>query len=114
MSTQGILLLDLVGLLLFGVIVHLVRRKMLHAGYAVIWLSAIIGTMLILSVPSLLSVVTRAVGALFPASAMTLLAFAFIVCNLVFISVKLSTLATRQAELIQRLALRDLLEREHE
>lgn len=112
MSTQGILLLDLAGLFLFVLIVQLVRKKMLHAGYGVIWLGAIFGTMLILSVPSLLDLVTRAVGALFPASAMTLLAFAFIVCNLVFISVKLSTLATRQAELIQRLAIRDLMDRE--
>jgi hypothetical protein len=56
-------------------------------------------------VPPLLSAVTRAVGAVFPVSALTLLGFVLIVLVLVLFSVKLTELHERQTTLIQSLAL---------
>jgi len=108
MSTQGIILIDLASAALVLLIVNLVRTQRLYVGYAVMWLAAILGMMLTISVPPLLALITHAVGALFPASALSLLAFVFIFSILIFMSVKLSTLSARQTELIQLLAIREL------
>ncbi len=112
MSLQGILLIDFVGALLLVLIVNLIRKQRMFVGYGIIWLVATSGLMVMVSVPPLLAVITRAVGALFPASALTLLAFVFIVVVLIFFSVKLTSLSAKQTELIQVLALKDLLSRE--
>lgn len=112
MSRHGILLIDAFGLLLIALIVNLLRTGRLHVGYAVLWMVATAGLMLTVSVPPLLGGVTRAVGAIFPASALSLLAFAFIFVVLIYYSVRLSALTSRQTELVQALALRELLDRE--
>lgn len=112
MSLQGIVLIDIVGLILILLIVNLLRTQKLHVGYAILWLVATLGLMATVSVPALLALVTRLVGAIFPASALSLLAFVFIFVVLIFYSVKLSALSSRQTELIQSLAIRDLLARE--
>jgi hypothetical protein len=112
MSIQGIIINNILGLGLIALLVNLVRTQRLYVGYAAIWLLSTAGLLLIVSVPSLLSLVTIAVGAVFPVSALTLLAFVFIILLLIFFSVKLTTLAERQAELIQALALNNLLARE--
>jgi hypothetical protein len=109
MSTQGIIFIDLMGIGLLILILNLVRTKKLHVGYAVIWFLAIISLMVIISVPPLLNFLPRAVGAVFPASALSLLAFAFIFLVLIFFSMQLSVLSTRQARLIQSMALDELL-----
>jgi hypothetical protein len=59
-----------------------------------------------------LTLVTQAVGAVYPASALSLLAFVFVLIMLIFFSVQLSLLAARQVEIAQSLALRELLDRE--
>lgn len=107
MSTQGIILIDLVGIGLIILILNFVRTKKMHVGYAVIWCLAIAGMMVIISVPQLLSVVTIVVGAFYPASAMSLLAFLFIFIMLIFFSVQLSLLSERQSALIQTFALKE-------
>lgn len=110
MSLQGILLLDLFGLVLIGLIVNLVRTRRLHPAFAVIWLLALVGMIAIISIPVLLSFVTRVVvGAIFPASALTLLAFALVFGMLIFFSMQLSVISARQIELVQSLALKELL-----
>jgi hypothetical protein len=111
-SVQGIILIDIVGAVLLVLIVQLVRKQRMFVGYGIIWLTATGGLMLVVSVPPLLALVTRAVGALFPVSALTLLAFVFIIVVLIFFSVKLTSLSAQQTELIQVLALRDLLTEE--
>lgn len=108
MSIQGIVLLDLIGIGLIILILNFVRTKKLHVGYAVIWCLAIAGMMIIISIPPILSFVTTAVGAIFPASALSLLAFLFIFLLLIYFSVQLSLLSERQTALIQELALRDV------
>jgi hypothetical protein len=114
MSTQGILLLDLIGFVLASLIINLVRTRRLHVAYAVIWLVAIVLMMVIISVPPLLQFITVAVGAIYPASAMTLLAFVLVFSMLIVFSVQLSTMATRQIEMAQAFALAELRAREEQ
>jgi hypothetical protein len=59
-----------------------------------------------------MSFITVSVGATFPASAVTLLAFVFIFIVLIFFSVELSVISSRQTELAQALALNELLRKE--
>jgi len=108
MSTQGIILIDLIGFGLIVLILNLVRTHALYAGYAAVWLLAVAALMIMISIPQLLAAVTVAVGAIYPASALSLLAFIFIFVMLVFFSVQLTLLSTRQVKLIQALALREL------
>lgn len=112
MSTQGIILIDLVGLGFIILVVNLVRTHRLYVGYAVTWLLAVLALMVIISFPPVLALVTNAVGAIYPASALSLLAFIFILVMLILFSVQLSTLAARQVELVQSQALSELLDRE--
>jgi len=109
MSTQGIIIIDIVGLALIALIINLVRTQKLYVGYAAIWLLSATGLLCIVSIPSLLDLVTAIVGAVFPVSALTLLAFVFMTIVLIFFSVKLTILSERQIELTQALALRELL-----
>ncbi len=112
MTAQGMVVIDILGLMLLVLILNLVRTGKLHAGYAALWLVSTAGLLLIVSVPTLLSLVTQLVGAVFPVSALTLLAFVFVFLVLIFFSVRLSALSARQVELIQSLGLRELLEKE--
>jgi hypothetical protein len=105
MSIQGIVLIDLLGLGLIVLLLNLVRLRRLHVAHAALWLIAVSGLMILVSVPPLLALVTFAVGATYPASAVSLLAFVFIFVVLIFFSVQLSTLTERQVELAQALAL---------
>lgn len=112
MSIQGIILIDILGLGLIILILNLVRTHKLHVGYAVIWLLAVSGLITTISIPPLLALVTKAVGAIYPASALSLLAFVFIFLVLIFFSVQLSLISARQVELTQALALKELLAQE--
>jgi hypothetical protein len=112
MSMQGILLIDGACLGLLFLILNLVRKQKLSVGTSAIWLLAVAALMSMISVPALRAGVTAGVGATYPASAMTLLAFVFIFLFLIFFSVQLSTLSARQIELVQALAMRELLARE--
>lgn len=108
MSIQGIVLIDIVGLGLLILILNLIRTKKLHVGFAVIWFLAVTGLMIIISVPSLLVLLPKVVGATFPASALSLVAFVFIFLVLIFFSVQLSVISARQVELAQAFALKEL------
>ncbi|MGH2536482.1 MAG: DUF2304 domain-containing protein [Candidatus Promineifilaceae bacterium] len=109
MTSHGIVLIDLVGLALIVLILNLVRTHKLIVGYAVLWCLAVGGMMIIISAPPLLALVTELVGATFPASALSLLAFIFVIIVLIFFSVQLSLLSARQSALIQELGLKELL-----
>jgi len=113
-STYGIILIDLVGIGLILLILNLVRTKKLHVSYAVVWCLAIISLIAVISIPPLLNFLPKAVGATFPASAISLLAFVFIFLVLIFFSVQLSLISSRQTALIQKLALEELLSKEVE
>ena len=104
MSVQGLVILDLIGFLFMLLTLNLVRTRRLHVVYGVIWLMAVIIMMTTISIPPLLALVTMAVGATFPASAMTLLAFVLVFSMLIIFSVQLSKIAARQIELAQSVA----------
>jgi hypothetical protein len=112
MSLQGIIFIDLLGVGLILLIINLIRTKKLYVGYAVMWFLAIVGLMIIISVPAFLENIPKIVGATYPASALSLLAFVFIFVILIMFSVQLSMISARQIELAQALALNELLEKE--
>jgi hypothetical protein len=105
MTLQGILVLDLIALALLLWVLNLVRHGRLYVGYGVIFVAAIIGTMLLLSVPWLQTTVTRLIGAVFPASALTLLALCFIVLMLLYILTQITIVSNRLSKLVQQLAI---------
>ncbi|MEE8146346.1 MAG: DUF2304 domain-containing protein [Longimicrobiales bacterium] len=112
MSLQGILVVDVLGALFVLWIVNLVRTGGLHAGYAVLWLVASGSVILLVSIPPLLGLVTLAVGALFPASALSLLGFVFVFAVLILFSVRLSRHSERQARLAETIGLLEMERRE--
>lgn len=102
---RAVLVLNLMGLFFLLWILNLVRHSRLYVGYGVIFIAAILGTMVTLSVPQLLLTVTHLVGAIFPASALTLLALCFIVLMLLYVLSQLTLVSNRLAILIQELAI---------
>jgi hypothetical protein len=114
MSTYGIIFIDLVGIGMLLLILDLLRTKKLNINYAVIWVLAICAMMAIISVPSFLELLPTIVGAKFEASALSLLAFIFIMLVLIFFSVQLTIISRRQTRLIQSIALQELLMQEKE
>ena len=111
MSLQGIILIDLLGIGMMILIINLIRTKKLYIGYAVLWFLAITGLMIIISIPPLLENLPRMVGATYPASALSLIAFVLIFLVLIFFSVQLSIISARQVELIQTIALQELMQK---
>ncbi len=105
MTFQGIVVLNVIALALLLWVLNLVRHGRLYVGYGVIFVAAIIGTMLLLSVPWLQSGVTRVIGAVFPASALTLLALCFIVLMLLYILTQITIVSNRLSKLVQQLAI---------
>jgi hypothetical protein len=112
MSTHGVIIVNVMALALIALVLDLVRRRRLYVGYAVIWLVAISGLMVLTWYPPLLHFLPRMVGAIFPASALSLFGFLFIVLVLVLFSAQLSELSARQTEMAQHLALHELLSSE--
>jgi hypothetical protein len=105
MTLQGILVLNLIAVALLVWVLNLVRHGRLYVGYGVIFVAATIGTMLLLTVPWLQMTVTRLIGAVFPASALTLLALCFIVLMLLYILTQITIVSNRLSKLVQQLAI---------
>lgn len=105
MSLQGILVLNLIALAFLVWVLNLVRHGRLYVGYGVIFVVALLGTMLLISVPLLQTTVTHLIGAIFPASAFTLLALCFIVLMLLYILTQLTIVSNRLSKLVQELAI---------
>jgi hypothetical protein len=68
--------------------------------------------MALISIPSLLTLLPILVGATYPASALSLLAFVLIFLTLIFFSVQLSSISSRQIEIAQAIAIQGLLIKE--
>jgi hypothetical protein len=105
MTFQGVVVLNLIALVLLLWVGNLVRRGALYAGYGVIFVIVTLGVMIILSVPRLMGVVVRLVGAVFPASALTLLALCFIVFMLIYILTQVTLLSNRLTDVVQAFAI---------
>jgi hypothetical protein len=97
---------------LIALIVYLVSRQKLHVGFGLLWLLTTVGAMTLVSIARLRDAVTPAVGAVYPASALSLLAFVFVFVVLIFFSVKLTALSARQTRILQALALMEQETRE--
>src|SRR5215472_14323474 len=104
MTVHGTIVLLIAGLTLQLWILNLVRRDRLYAGYGVFLSVSIAGVMLVVAVPPLLAGVTRMVGAIFPVSALTLLALGFIFVTLVYVLTQVTIVSNRLAAAIQELA----------
>jgi len=104
MTVHGTIVLLIIGLALQLWILNLVRRDHLYAGYGVFLSMAIAGVTLVVGVPPLLAGVTRMVGAIFPVSALTLLALCFIFVTLVYVLTQVTIVSNRLAAAIQELA----------
>ena len=102
---RAVLVLNLMGLFFLLWILNLVRHGRLYVGYGIIFIAVIVATMVTLTVPQLLMGITHLVGAIFPASALTLLALAFIVLMLLYVLSQLTLVSNRLAMLIQELAI---------
>ncbi len=105
MTIQGIIVLILIGSVLLFWLLDLVRRDRLYVGYGVVFILAILGVTVVLAVPPLLRFVTHLVGAIFPASALTLLALCFIVFTLVYILTQVTIVSNRLAVVVQEFAI---------
>lgn len=110
MTVQGIVILNLIALALLLWVGNLVRRGTLYVGYGVIFIMLTLGMMLILSVPRLLAVLVSVVVAVFPVSALTLLALCFIVFMLIYILTQVTVLSNRLTLLVQGLAIQQARE----
>src|SRR4028118_1673383 len=110
MTIQGIIVLNLIGLVLLLWILNLVRRDRLYVGYGVMFVLIILSAVLVLSVPTLLTFITHLVGAVFPTSALTLIALCFIVFMLAYILTQVTLISNRVANLIQQLAIQQAKE----
>lgn len=105
MTVQGILVLNLIAIALLVWVGNLVRRGRLYVGYGVIFIGVTLCVMLVLDIPRLLTLVIGLVGAVFPVSALTMLALSFIVFMLIYILAQLTMLSNRVAILVQTLAI---------
>lgn len=110
MTLQGILVLNLIALALLVWVANLVRRGVLYAGYGVIFILVTLSVMILLSVPQLLSLFVALVGAVFPVSALTLLALCFITFMMIYILTQVTVLSNRLAALAQGLAIQQAKE----
>ncbi len=98
-------------LVLFIAVFELVRRRYLRERYALVWMTAALGLLLLAIWKNLLNHVSRAVGIYSPANAFLVIAFAFLLLLLLHFSAVVSRMADQNRTLAQRLAL--LEEREH-
>lgn len=110
MTVQGILVLTLIGLVFLFWILNLVRRDRLYVGYGVMFVLLICAAIVVLAVPSLLAFITNLVGAIFPASALTLIALCFIAFMLVYILTQVTLLSNRVAAVVQQIAIQQAKE----
>lgn len=110
MTVQGIVIINIMAIALLFWVANLVRKGRLYVGYGVIMILAILGIQIIVSIPRLLFLLTHLVGAVFPVSALTMMALGFIVMMLVYVLTQLTIISNRLAALTQALA----IERAHE
>jgi hypothetical protein len=99
------------GLLLFGIL-ELVRRRRLLERYALLWLFSAAVLLALAAWKGLLQTLAHAIGIFYPPSALFVIAFGFILILLLHFSVAVSRLADQSKVLAQRLAL--LEARNHE
>ncbi len=114
MTFQGQIVTILVALVVVAVILRLLRDQNLEIAYGLLWIGLLGFVVLLMVFTPLLNLVTRLVGAIYPVSALSLLAFAVLTLILIYLSSKVSVLARRQKDLDQQIALLEFELRERE
>jgi hypothetical protein len=106
-TIQGVLVVILIAVAYLLWMINLVRRGRLYVGYAVIWFWLAAITILIVAIPGLLFFVTDAVGALFPVSALTLLAFGFLFGMQIYLLSQMTIMSRRIQQIAQYIAIKE-------
>lgn len=120
MSPQGNVVIGALAAVLLLVMLNMLRKRKISEEVSLIWIVAFASVIVLVALPGLTARLTHLVGAIYPASVLTLLALAFIGVMLVYSSVKISRLSQEVRALAQRqviveaenLALRARLEAE--
>lgn len=110
MTFQGVLVISLIVLGLLVWVLNLVRSGRLYVGYGVIFVVGFLVILVTVAVPRLLYGLTALVGAIFPASALTLIALACFTLMFIYVLSQLTILSNRLAILTQELAIRGVSE----
>jgi hypothetical protein len=100
--------------ILLVAVFELVRRRHFRERYALVWMSAALGLLVLAVWKGLLHSVSRAVGIYSPANAFLVIAFAFLLLLLLHFSGVVSRMADQNRTLAQRLALLEERERADE
>jgi len=99
------LLVAFIVLGLIALVMRLVSRRQLSVNQALIWITLLLGSEVLLLVPGVLAFVTRLTGAVLPVSALTLLALITLTLLFLQLSVAVSRMRERQRELARSMAL---------
>ena len=107
MNIGGIAALWLLCVVLIAWIFDLVRRDRLYVGYGVIFVGAIVAGLAVLSLPGLLSPISRLWTNVLPASGFFELVLLFMLVLLIYAFSQLTLFSNRLTTLIQELAIRE-------
>ena len=107
-SMRGKILLAVLGLIFILFLFSLLKKRRITESFALAWLAVSIGMVIVVSSNTVLMGLTHALGAKYPASALTMIALLFILSILLYFTLKLSTLTQKQRELIQELCIQNL------
>ena len=107
MTTAGVLLGMVIGVVLLAWVVNLVRRDRLYVGYGVIFVFGTLVAMTILIVPPLLGAVTRASVTLLPVPSLLIVALVIFMFLMVYVFTQITVLSNRVMRLTQELAIRN-------
>lgn len=102
MTPQGSIIIALLAFVLLVVMLDLLRKRRISEEVSLIWIFAFVAVILLVGVPGVANRLTHLIGAVYPASVLTLLALGFIGVMLVYTSVKISKLTTEVRALAQR------------
>lgn len=102
----GILIVDVIGFLLFGWVVNLIRKGRVYVGYGSALLIAIGGTICVASVPAqFVDAVTHRLGNVVSGSLLVFLAIYCILFALIYVFREITMISRRLRTLTQQLAI---------
>ncbi len=102
MTPQGSIIIALLAFVLLVFMLNMLRKRRIDEEVSLIWIFAFVAVILLVGVPGLANRLTHLIGAIYPASVLTLLALGFIGVMLVYTSVKISKLTSEVRALAQR------------
>ncbi len=104
-SLRGRLILIALGLVFIWFIFALLKKRKINEPIALIWLLISIGSIIVLSNNKMLLAFTHLLGAKYPASALAMIGFLFIISLLLYFTFEVSWLRSKSKDLIQHVAI---------